>query len=40
MGEKELTHSLTPTVVDENELRVPSFDHSELPSDAIGNVFS
>lgn len=35
-----LTHCLAPTIMNENELRIPALDHSEFPSDAIGNIFS
>ena len=31
---------MAPTIVDENELRIPALHQSEFPSDAIGNIFS
>ena len=40
MGEEGLTHCLAPTVLDENKLRITTLDHSEFPSDAVGDVFS
>ena len=37
---KGLTHCLAPTIVYEDELRVPALGHPEFTSDAIGYSFS
>jgi hypothetical protein len=36
---KELTQRLTPTIVCEDEVRIPALGHPEPPSDAVGYGF-